>query len=377
MPWSEATVKDQREEFTRLASQAGANVAELCRRYGISRKSGYKWIERVREGGAAALADRSRRPLSSPRLTPQDQQSRVLDVRARHPAWGARKIAHVLKRDAGLELAPSTVNSVLHRHGLIGAAAREAATRWQRFEHERPNALWQMDFKGHFAMERGGRCHPLTVLDDHSRFNLVLQALDTEREGPVRQALQQAFTRYGLPERINADNGPPWGTGGAQSLSALGVWLIRLGIRLSHSRPAHPQTNGKDERFHRTLKAELLAHRHWRDLAQAQHEFSAWRHQYNFKRPHQALDMHTPASRYASSPRAMPQHLAPIEYGPEDLVRRVQQGGLFSLHGRELRITTALAGQPIALRPRLDEDGIFDVFFCHQQIDVVDLNEPR
>ena len=366
MPWSQVTVKDQREEFVRLASQAGVNISELCRRNGISRKTGYKWLSRD------DLEDRTRRPHSSPGRTPAQLEAQVLAVRAEHPAWGARTIAHVLARDHGVRIAPSTANWVLRRHGLISPAASEAASAWQRFEHEAPNALWQMDFKGHFATD-AQRCHPLTVLDDHSRFNVVLQALGNERLESVQPVLQHAFERYGLPERINADNGPPWGAPMPGALTELGVWLIRLGVRLSHSRPAHPQTNGKDERFHRTMKAELLSARHFKDLDDAQRHFSEWRHLYNSKRPHRALGMATPASRYVPSPRSMPRSLQPIEYGSNDIVRRVYDGGRIQFKGKTFRVGRGLIGQPVALRPRIDLDGSFDVFFCHQKLGIIDL----
>ena len=359
-------MKDQREEFVALASQRDANVSELCRRFGISRKTGYKWLNRDE------LTDRSRRPNTSPTRMPAELEAQVVAVRAQHPAWGARKIAHVLKRDSGVVMATSTANSVLRRHGLIEPAASRAATAWQRFEHEAPNALWQIDFKGHFPTDTV-RCHALTVLDDHSRFNIVLQALGGEQREPVQQALQRAFERYGLPERINADNGPPWGCAEPGALTGLGVWLISLGVRLSHSRPAHPQTNGKDERFHRSMDAEVLLGRRFRDLDDAQRHFNDWRQIYNFKRPHESIGMATPATRYHPSPRSMPAQLPAVEYGPGDIVRRVGQGGRISLHGRTLRVGKALIGQHIALRPQLDRDGAFDVYFCHQKITAIDL----
>lgn len=359
-------MKDQREEFVRLARQPGANISELCRRSGISRKTGYKWL------GRDDLEDRSRRPRESPTRTPEPLEAQVLAVRAKCPAWGGRKIAHVLARDHGVQIAPSTANWVLHRHGLISPQASQRATAWQRFEHETPNALWQMDFKGHFATDTQ-RCHPLTVLDDHSRFNVVLHALGNERLESVQPVLQRAFERYGLPDRINADNGPPWGSPTPGALTELEVWLIRLGVRLSHSRPMHPQTNGKDERFHRTLKAELLATRHFKDLDDAQRHFIRWRHLYNAERPHQALGMDTPASRYAASPRPMPSSLAPIEYSDADIVRRVGYGGRIQFKGNTYRVGRGLIGQPVALRPHPDIDGSFDVFFCHQKVRMIEL----
>jgi transposase InsO family protein len=369
MPWREATMQEQREEFVRLASAEGANVSELCRRHQISRKTGYKWLQRHGEG--ASLQDAPRRPYHSPTATPAPMQQRVVRVRLEHPAWGARKIAHVLLRDEGIALAVSTVNSILQRQGLIGEAASQASRPWQRFEHEQPNALWQMDFKGHFPVG-DARCHALTVLDDHSRYALVLQALADEQRASVQTQLTRAFERYGLPERINADNGPPWGTG-CQGISALHVWLASLEVRLSHSRPAHPQTNGKDERFHRTLKAESIASRSFRDLDQVQAEFTRWRHIYNHERPHEALGMCTPVERYRPSPRAMPAQPLQPQYERHDLVRRVQHGGWVSVLGRAVRLSSALHGRSVALRARADQDGVYDVFFYKQKVDSIDL----
>ena len=370
MPWSQFTVVDQREEFVRFARQPGANISELCRRFAISRKTGYKWL------GREDCEDRSRKPLSSPRRTDAALEGKVLQVRDKHPAWGARKIAHVLQRDEGIRLAPSTVNCVLRRHGRISEQASQAATPWHRFEHEAPNSLWQIDFKGHFATA-SQRCHPLTVLDDHSRFNVVLQALGDERRHSVQPVLQSAFERFGLPDRINADNGQPWGNPGQPGgLTGLAVWLIRLGVRVGYSRPLHPQTNGKEERFHRTLKAEVLARREFRDLDDAQQHMGRWRHIYNFERPHEALGMQTPASRYRPSCRAMPTQLPPIEYCAGDLVRRVQKNGWICIKGHDIRLSKALIGQPVACRPLDDRDGEFAVYFCHQKVDEFSLKEP-
>jgi transposase InsO family protein len=364
---------DQREEFVRLAVVEPANLSKLCRRFGISRQTGYKWLGRWRTQGLAGLHERSCRPLHSPLQTPAALEQQVLQVRSSHPAWGGRKIAHVLQRDRGIELAASTVNSILRRHGCIEAAASQAATAWQRFEHALPNELWQMDFKGHFATATA-RCHPLTVLDDHSRYNLVLDAVGSETFEAVQPCLQRAFERYGLPWRINTDNGPPWRAGGQPTVTRLGLWLIRLGIVLSNSTPHHPQTNGKDERFHRTFKAEVLGTRPFRDLPHAQLHFNAWQRVYNFERPHQALSMQTPAQRYRISQRCMPKVLPPIEYGPEDIVRRVQSGGWISLHGKDIRLSETLRGLPVALRPRATQDATFDVYFCHQRLGEVHLD---
>jgi transposase InsO family protein len=367
--WSTETVEEQRQEFCQLARRADANISELCRRFSISRKTGYKWLRR------ADMGDLSRRPLSSPVRTPAQVEARVIELRNQHPAWGGRKIAHVLKRDLSIELAPSTVTSVLRRAGLIRPEASDAASPWHRFEHPHPNSLWQIDFKGHFAVG-SQRCHPLTVLDDHSRFNIVLHAMAGEDGATVRAALTSVFERYGLPERINSDNGPPWGSSG-RGITGFCAWLIRLGIHISHSRPYHPQTNGKDERFHRTLVAEVLNGHVFHDFDALQHRFNRWRSVYNNVRPHESLNMQTPADRYEPSPRRMPSSLSAIEYSPDDQVRQVQALGIVKFKGRRLRTSVALHGEPVALRADRNADGVYDVFYCHQKIDRFDLNEVQ
>lgn len=372
MPWEDVTVIQKREEFVMLANLDSANISQLCERFKISRKTGYKWLKRARDAPEELLKDRSRCPQRSPRQSPVDVERAVLKVRHEHPAWGGRKIACVLLRDIQLSVAPSTVTSILHRHQLISPAASSAATPWHRFEHDAPNKLWQMDFKGHFAIG-AGRCHPLTVLDDHSRYNLVLSACANEQRSTVQTQLQSAFEQYGMPYRINVDNGNPWGTAGRGGLTGLEVWLIRLGVKLSHSRPFHPQTNGKDERFHRSLKAEVLAQRQFSDLQQVQTEFDRWRNIYNRERPHEALSMQTPVQRYRPSQQLFPTVLPEIEYAHDDIVRKVQQQGWISMKGHHIRVSTALVGQHIALRPRVNNSALYDIYFCHQLIDSFDL----
>ena len=371
MPWQEVSTMSARQEFVVLAMREGANVRELCRRYGVSAKTGYKWIRRYQMDGADALADGSRRPHRSPRRTGQLLEQSVLELRDEHPAWGARKLHGRLRALGYQELpAPSTLHAILVRHGRIDVVESAKHQPWRRFEHALPNALWQMDFKGHFALD-AARCHPLTVLDDHSRFNICLHACADERGTTVQTHLSASFRRYGLPQRIAVDNGSPWGDTLDSPYTPLVAWLIRLGIQVSHSRPYHPQTLGKDERFHRTLKAEVLRFS-FPDLDSVQRHFDHWRPVYNFERPHEALSMQTPASRYSVSPRRFPAVLPPIEYGPTDIVRRVQQQGLFSYRGRSFRVSKAFTGLPIALR-HARADGVLDVFFCHQKISQIDL----
>jgi hypothetical protein len=268
--------------------------------------------------------------------------------------------------------ASSTVHQILVRHGRIDPKESLKHRPFQRFEHPAPNQLWQMDFKGHFATDTA-RCHPLTVLDDHSRFALGLQACSDQRTQTVQQRLSSIFRIQGLPERITMDNGSPWGSNSDHRFTPLTAWLIRLGVHVSHSRPYHPQTQGKDERFHRTLGDELLRRRSFANLSDAQNAFDHWRHIYNFQRPHDALNLDVPASRYRPSHRPFPEALPDIQYPEGELVRKVQLGGEIWFKSRTYKIGTAFTHHPVALRPS-PIDGIFDVFFCHQNIAQIDIN---
>lgn len=369
MPWQEVSTMELRKEFTALALQEGANVRLLCRRFGISPTTGYKWLQRARAG--QALTDRSRRPKHSPGQCPPETEAQVMALRREHPAWGARKLAHRLAAQGIQVPATSTVHAILVRHGAVSEAASQAAAPWQRFEHPQPNDLWQMDFKGHVPLLQG-RCHPLTVLDDHSRYALVLHACGDEQEATVREHLIAAFRRYGLPARMTMDNGSPWGSD-QHHYTRLDVWLMRQGIRVSHSRPYHPQTQGKDERFHRTLKAEVLQGMPFAGLQRAQAAFERWRQVYNTERPHQALGMQVPLTRYRPSPRAYCEAPPAPQYAADDIVRAVQDLGRITWKGQAWRVGKAFAGERVAIRAT-PLDGHYDVFWRTHRIACIDLH---
>jgi transposase InsO family protein len=374
VPWSEKSIMSQRHEFVMLFGQEGVNRRELCRRFGISPTIGYRLLARWRQEGASGLADRSRPPQCSPGRSAAETEALVLAVRE-HPAWGGRKIRRRLQ-DLKHQPVPSasTITAILHRHGRIALAASAGHKAFERFERVAPNELWQMDYKGHFATA-AGRCHPLTVVDDHSRYAIGLRACGNEREGTVQAELTAIFRRYGLPERMLMDNGSPWGSSDAEHRHTwLSLWLLELGVAVSHGRPYHPQTQGKDERFHRTLMAEVIGRRAFADLAECQRRFDAWRVVYNTQRPHQALDLATPATRYRPSPRPFPETLEPFDYGPGAIVRRVDAGGWLSFRNRPIKLGHALAHRRLALRPA-DQDGCFDVMFCAHQVAALDLRE--
>lgn len=376
MPWLQVTLMSQRKEFIKLAMVDGANLARLCQGFNISRKTGYKWLARYLGGGEAGLQDRCRRPQSSPWVTPRVLETAVLGVREAHPAWGGRKIRARLQA-LGFEAVPaaSTITAILHRHGKIDPAEALKHRAWQRFEAQAPNDLWQMDFKGHVAMAQG-RCHPLTVLDDHSRYALGLEACADERTATVKERLTRIFRCYGLPRKMLMDNGSPWGADWEHPYTPLTVWLLRLGLGVTHSRPYHPQTLGKDERFHRTLKAEVLTYCQGLELPQYQPRFDAWRLIYNLERPHEALGLAVPASRYLVSPRRFQETLPPLEYGPGDQVRKVQAEGWISFRGQDFHLGRAFRGEVVALRPT-SSDGVWEVVFCSQRITKIDLKNKR
>jgi len=372
MPWQEVDTVDLRREFVQLSRAGTLNLSELCRRFKISRKTGYKWLRRYEKEGDKGLYDRSCCPHHQPRRSSVELEQAVLEVRQRFPEWGGRKLARVMRNEGQLKIpSPSTITQILRRHGQLHPPGEPVPANYIRFEHPHPNDLWQMDFKGDFPLMRG-RCHPLTVLDDHSRFSVCLAACDNERSETVKVQLIQVFEHYGLPKRMTMDNGSPWG-GSGSSFTQLTVWLIENGVRVSHSRPYHPQTQGKDERFHRTLNAELIGRRTFAGLREVQNAFGPWRHRYNTQRPHEALNMDTPIEHYQPSSQVYRPALAAYEYAPGDYVRKVSPNLECAFKNYRIFIGQAFRGKYIALRPTIN-DGVYTMHFCHQWIGQIDLN---
>jgi transposase InsO family protein len=374
MPFKNKTVMEQRLELAIQAARQGANITELSKRYGISRRVCYKWLERYRRYGQEGLADQSRRPITSPLRTSSVIEQQVITLRKQNPEWGARKLRAILQREGYNPLpSASTIGTILLRSGLIKPERSKLCAQVQRFEYEYPNQLWQMDFKGSIDLLDKSSCHPLTITDDHSRFNLCLAACANQRHTTVKDQLISIFRRYGMPETILTDNGSPWGVTGNQTqdglvpLSTLEVWLLRLGIRVIHGKPYHPQTQGKEERFHRTLKTELLQYEQFRDLRHCQQRFDKWRDKYNLYRPHQAIGFKVPAELYTYSPKAFPEVLSNLEYGPSDMVRKVCDKGLISLKGKTFKLGKGLSGQWIAARATV-QPNLMEIYFCNQKI---------
>lgn len=373
MSWRILTMASERVEFIAKAKQTGRNISALCREFGISRKTGYKWLKRVSEHGATGLVDQSRRPQRSPNQTSEEMEAQVLAVREEHTKWGGRKIRKILQ-NTGYEKVPSasTITAILDRHDQIDPQESKKHTAYKRFEKEHPNDLWQMDFKGYFALEEGGYCHPLTVIDDHSRFLVGLKACPDQTFRTVKDQLTAIFEQFGLPVQMLMDNGAPWGDDWVTRHTILTAWLLRLDIAITHGRPYHPQTQGKDERLNRTLKDEVISCHTITDLKNSQDIFDRWWHTYNYERPHDALQLATPASRYQQSPRPFPVQLPPITYDTGDIIRKVDQAGKISFQNKTFRVGKAFRHQIIAIRPG-DQDGGFNVFFCKSRIAQISL----
>jgi len=359
MPWKEKTVEQSRREFVAEALEKEKSVSRLCREYAITRKTGYKWINRAKTG--ETLSDQRRGFKTHPKRTSAATEEIILETRTQHPVWGARKLKRYLENRGHNGLpAPSTICEILKRNGRITPEESAAHTPCKRFEKEKPNDMWQMDFKGDFGLLNSQRCHPLTMLDDHSRFSICLEAKENQQGSGVFESIQRVFIEYGLPGSILCDNGPPWGDCKAGSITQFDVWMMQLGILPIHCRPLRPQTQGKEERFHRTLKEEVLKRELFADIASVQRRFENWRHEYNYERPHNAIDLETPSKRYRPSKRQMPSVLKEPEYDNGVNLRKVNYKGYISIQSQRYYLSEALIGKLIEVKPLFDtEVGLY------------------
>lgn len=365
MPWQETLLMDQRVQFIADFQRDVFDVADLARRYGISRKTAYKWIARYEAGGPAGLVDRSRRPGHSPHATPERVVAALLDVRRHHPSWGAKKLVKVVStREPTWTLpARSTVCDLLDRAGLITAHRRRpvpAHPGRALIPMTAPNGTWTADFKGQFKTRNGLYCYPLTIVDGYSRYLLACHGLLSTAIAGARPVFLRLFQEYGLPGIIRTDNGVPFATTALGRLSTLSVWWIRLGILPELIAPASPQQNGRHERMHRTLKAEATRPPSGTLRAQ-QVRFNRFRQEYNHDRPHEALDQETPAEHYRPSPRELPRRLPPLEYPGHFEVRLVSRNSGIRWKKRWVCVTHTLAGEYVGLEEV--GDGLWDVYF--------------
>ena len=350
MPWECKTVEDQRREFAQAAMYC-KNFSALCREFGITRRTGLKWKERYT--ACQPLTDRSRKPHTTPTRTPEEVELLILAVRAENPGWGAKTIHRVLER-RGCQNLPcvKTVNNILHRYGCISPEESQKRQPYTSFEKERCNVMWQTDFKGEFRMKDNNYCYPLTILDDHSRYSLrIAPRLSTANV--VIPVFTEVFQQYGMPDSMLSDNGAQF-AGFRKGYTQFEKWLIDLDILPIHGRIKHPQTQGKIERFHRTMKHELLNHTEIADIEDAQTKFRLWQDKYNNLRPHEALGMKTPGEVYEPSQRQYESKVKEFEYGGEHHVLKVNSWGYVRFNGWQVYLSETMANQYIEFRTSSD-----------------------
>lgn len=362
-----------RAEFVKRAIAQEKSKSALCREYGISRPTGDKWIKRFLAG--EGYEDQSRAPFHTPSKINAAAEALIIEARKKEPAIGAAKIRRMLtnKGHTGLPCI-STVNTVLKRNHLITLEASRAATPYKRFEKDAPNVMWQVDFKGHYGLGDGERCHPLSVVDDHSRFCLCADAKPNEKRDGVEESFRRIFREYGMPRILLCDNGNPWGTSQSAGYTLFELWLMGLGVLTIHIRPMRPQTQGKTERFNRSFKEERLKFYTPCDLVDAQRQRVEYRDFYNNERPHHALCLDVPAQHYEPSQRLYPEQIAEWEYGPEYELRRIKSTGFLTYGGQGYFLSEAFGKKTIAIKPS-STDGFVNLYYRQFRIGRINLKE--
>ena len=364
MSWNaEKSLEEVRSEFLDRWAEGNASVRALCREYGISPKTAYKW--RKRKASGDSLGDRSRRPRSSPNATSAPLVSEILALRDAHPTLGGRKISLMLRR-RGLGDVPagSTVTDILRRHGLLNERSVAEATHLRRFSKATPNEMWQVDFKGHFKLSSGERCHPLNAVDDCSRYAVISAPLLNETFEAVRPPFVHAFREYGLPETILCDNGNPWGVPQRNGITAFEAWAMELGVLVIHGRPLHPQTQGKEESFNKSWKRECLERLGpLPDLLDVVTETELFRSFYNDERPHFGIGGKVPSDIYRRSPRVYPEKVDEWAYPDAMHVRLVTSNGYVSWHDTPVFVGEGLRGKRIAMAESKSRPGRVNLIF--------------
>ena len=376
MPWPIQDVNTIRREFVTKALLQDASLAALCREFGISRKTGYKWRARALAEGLVGLGEHSRRPRNSPTELPETTVCRLIQLKLRHAHWGPKKISQLYGRQSAEVPSVSSVHRVLARAGLVHQRRRRRAPEPTRISvgavAHAPNQVWTVDFKGWWQLGNQQRCEPLTVRDAFSKFVLAVRSVPAANTASVRAEFERLFEAYGLPQVIKSDNGAPFASAAAPlGLSRLSAWWVALGIELDRSRPAHPQDNGAHERLHRDLASEL-ASQVQPDLASQQAAFDPWREEFNWVRPHEALAGRSPGEVYRKSSRPVPPAPLGLDYGKGFFLRKVSANGTIRWHGLHLMISTTLAGWPLGLRYQ-DADHL-EVWFAHLRLGHIELS---
>lgn len=380
MPWNEVTPMDEKVLFIADDLRDIYTHSELCRRYGISRKTGYKWLERYRKSALAGLEERSRRPHDSPSATPYAIRKAIIDLRREsRVALGAKKIrALLLQRFPDLALpSKSTIYNILNAEGLVEPQKRRR--RISRYPHplapaQQANDIWSVDYKGQFQLGSRQWCYPLTVMDHYSRYLLGCHGSTRISGKEARACFVTLFREYGLPQRIRSDNGPPFASNAVAGLSSLSVWWIRLGILPERIEPGKPQQNGRHERMHRTLKQATLFPIS-ATLSAQQRRFDAFRHEYNYERPHEALKQTPPAAHFRPSPRVYPSKLPDIDYPAWFVVKRVGSQGTVYAHNGQVYVSNLLAGEHVGMEEV--GDGIWDIYFGPVRLGGYDIRDVK
>ena len=373
MPWKELSKTMIREEFVKRVLAKEKSKSALCREYNICRPTGDKWIKRYLNG--ESLADKSRAPFKTVNKTPEAVEKLIVDYRKSHPAIGATKIRKILLNRGELNIpSNSTVNAILKRNGCITKEASQAAEHYERFVKSAPNEMWQSDFKGYFTLKNGCRCYPLNILDDHSRMCLCSEALNSESMETVQPIFSRVFHEYGLPFSLLCDNGNPWGTAQSTGYTKFEIWLMELGVLVIHGRIFHPQTQGKEERFNRSMKDELLKHHEFRDLQNAQQYFDEYRDFYNNERPHHSLNLDVPAEHYHKSNKKMPSKIEEWYYPNEYQLRKVKSTGYITYNNQGYYLSESFGNKTIAIKESSTHNCI-NLYYRQFKIGKINLDE--
>ena len=373
MPFVKETVEMKREEFVQEAVTKQKSIAALCRKYGISRPTGYMWLNRYMNN--EGFHDKSKAPFHTINKTASEVEERIVQMRLKEPAVGAVKIKRMLENAGEITIpCASTINAILKRNHMITQAASRAATPYKRFEKPSPNVMWQCDFKGNYQLGNGVRCHPLSIIDDHSRYCLCADAKTDERYDGTAESFVRTFEANGLPDVLLCDNGNPWGSSQTNGITRFEIWLMELGILTIHIRAKHPQAQGKVERFNRSFKAERLVFHTPDNMAEAERQRQEYRHFYNNERPHHALNLDTPAQHYRSSEKQLPSVLAKWEYADDYDTRLIKSSGYLTYKGQGYFFSEAFRNKTIAIYPS-SVDGFVNLYYRQFRIGRIDLRE--
>ena len=377
MPWKDMSKETMREEFVKRVLMHEKSKSALCREYGISRPTGDKWLSRYLAG--ENLSDLSKAPKTVSNRTDPEIEKYILAYRQQYPAIGATKLHRMILNEGKIPVesipCPRTINNIIYRNGLISKEASEASTPYKRFQKDHPNDMWQADFKGFFSMGNGKQCHPLNIIDDHSRFNLCCRPLLSETYREVKPILTNVFKEYGLPFSFLCDNGNPWGTSQSTGFTIFEVWLMELGILTLHGRIVHPQTQGKEERFNGSMKRELLRRTTIEDEIDAAKKFSEYRDFYNHLRPHHSLNLDVPADHYVCSEREYPDKITEWEYSSDKELRKIKSTGYVTIRGQGYYLSESFGEKTIAIRESSKRSNCLNLYYRQFIIGQIDIDK--